>query len=497
MADYDAIVIGAGNGGLAAAATLAGAGASVCVLERHNIPGGCATSFCRGRFEFEVALHQLSGMGTEGNPGPLRFTMANLGVLERVEFIESNDLYRIQIPDRIDITLKTDRKQVVDELSGRFPEEREAIANFFDMLYAYFQELVKAFFLKDPDASPERYPLIYRYSMRSTKDVMDSYFRSPLLKSVITIYWSYLGLPPSRLMFMDFAITLYSYLEYKSYHVKGGSQSISNALADIIVEKGQEIRFNCGVKRILVRDGRAAGVITETGEEISAGCVISNASKITTYVDLIDREHLPGDFFGHLRSSAIGVSALSLYMGLDCPPSEAGITQPTNFISPTEDYERAYECAKTVEVSEDSGLLTCYNYMDPSFSPEGTTIATFVTLKYGEPWMQIKPEEYHEIKFRCGEQMMEILDRVYPGVRGRIEEFEIATPLTHLRYLGHPNGSVYGFDQHPWESSFFTQQKAPIPGLFITGAWAGMGGFQPTYQSGEKVARLALKNIKG
>ena len=65
MPDYDVVVIGAGNGGLTSAVSLAGKGLKVLLLERHNIPGGCATSFVRGRFEFEVALHQLSGMGTE------------------------------------------------------------------------------------------------------------------------------------------------------------------------------------------------------------------------------------------------------------------------------------------------------------------------------------------------------------------------------------------------------------------------------------------------
>ena len=79
MEKYDAVVIGAGNGGLTASAGLARKGFNVLLLERHNIPGGCATSFCRGRFEFEVALHQLSGMGTPEKPGPLRMSLAASG----------------------------------------------------------------------------------------------------------------------------------------------------------------------------------------------------------------------------------------------------------------------------------------------------------------------------------------------------------------------------------------------------------------------------------
>lgn len=66
MSDFDAVVIGAGNAGLTAATTLQRAGLHTLLVERHNIPGGCATSFRRGRYEFEVALHQLSGVGSEG-----------------------------------------------------------------------------------------------------------------------------------------------------------------------------------------------------------------------------------------------------------------------------------------------------------------------------------------------------------------------------------------------------------------------------------------------
>ena len=86
MGEYDAVVIGAGNGGLTAAATMAQKGLNVLLLERHNIPGGAATSFCRGRFEFEVALHQLSGLGTPQKPGLLRMQLDKLGVTDDLDF---------------------------------------------------------------------------------------------------------------------------------------------------------------------------------------------------------------------------------------------------------------------------------------------------------------------------------------------------------------------------------------------------------------------------
>jgi len=162
MSDYDAIVIGAGNGGLTAAATLAKGGAKTLLLERHNVPGGCATSFCRGRFEFEVALHQLSGMGDEKFPGPLRSVLHALDVLDRVEFIPMKNLYRLVIPGRLDITLPADRNGTVKVLQERFPSEGDKIKEFYDLVYAFFNQLISILYLRDPEASREKYPLYFK-----------------------------------------------------------------------------------------------------------------------------------------------------------------------------------------------------------------------------------------------------------------------------------------------------------------------------------------------
>ena len=124
MTDYDAVVIGAGNGGLAAAAHLAQRGLSVLLLERHNVPGGCATSFVRGRFEFEVALHQLSGLGSASQPGPLWGILQKLDVLGKVDFVEEDAMYRFVVPGNSRSPWRRTRSRSKRPCRKNFPPSR-------------------------------------------------------------------------------------------------------------------------------------------------------------------------------------------------------------------------------------------------------------------------------------------------------------------------------------------------------------------------------------
>ena len=93
MKAYDVIVIGAGNGGLAAAATCAKAGLSTLLLEKHNLPGGSASSFVRGRFEFEPSLHELSGIGTPEEPGMVEEFFNRIGA--KVDWRKHDSTFRL------------------------------------------------------------------------------------------------------------------------------------------------------------------------------------------------------------------------------------------------------------------------------------------------------------------------------------------------------------------------------------------------------------------
>ncbi|MDQ1335826.1 MAG: prolycopene isomerase [Thermodesulfobacteriota bacterium] len=497
MEAYDAVVIGAGNGGLTAAAGLAQKGLKVLLLERHNIPGGCATSFCRGRFEFEVALHQLSGMGTTERPGPLRMLLASLGVLEDLTFVEMKDLFSVSMTDGFRLTLRADKDQVISELEQRFPHEKAAIHQFFDLVYAYANNMLAAFFFKDPAPSREKYPVLYSHAFKPASEVLDEIFTDPLLKGLLSVYWGYLGLPPNRLSFAYLAMLLFVYIEFKPFHIKGGSQALSNAILNRFLSNGGTARFNGGAKRIIVENGAVQGVVTDDGDRIQTEHVVSNASQITTYAQLMDRENIPDQVFTEMGGRSLSPSAFTLFVGFDCEPGELGITGSTNFLIDSFEFDdRIFSRMRSVDITDETMVLSCYDVADPDFSPAGACQANIVTLKYGEPWMRIPPARYHSVKFQCAESMLRRVEAIFPGVRTHIEELEAATPLTHMRYLGHPEGAIYGFEQYTKDSMFFQPGRyAPIEGLYFASGWIGDCGFQPTLNAGMSAAKSILKKL--
>lgn len=497
MSAYDVVVIGAGNGGLTAAASLAQKGLKVMLLERHNVPGGCATSFCRGRFEFEVALHQLSGFGTTEKPGPLRMFLDSLGVADKLDWVAMENLYRVVLPGELDIILPADRAKTIAVLQERFPEEREAIEAFFDLVYKFYYEIIGAFFMKDPDISPEKYPLYFKYALKNAKDVLDEYFKDPLLKMAVSVYWCYVGLGPGNLTFSDFAALLFAYLEFKPFHLKGGSQAMSSAILDQYLNHGGELRFNCAAQKIMVENGQVTGVLTEHGDLLETHYVVSNASSLDTYIEMMDPEDAGAEQLRKLGGSTIGPSSLTLYIGLDCEPGEVGINEATNFICTDTDMDKGYDYFKYVDASNDMLLLTCYNLVESGFSPPGTSQLVIVSLKYADPWIEIPPAEYYQAKYKAAMQVLDTAEKVFPGLREHIEEIEVATPITHMRYLGTPGGAIYGFDQYAREMSLFASPKSPVKGLYLAGSWAGSGGFQPTLTSGGQAAKKIIKDMKG
>ncbi len=325
----------------------------------------------------------------------------------------------------LDLILSSDREKMIATLQESFPQDSQAIAEFFDLVYKFFHEIIRAFFMKDPEVSKEKYPLYFKYSLKSTQEVMDEFFTDPLLQAAISVYWCYVGLGPNQLTFSDFAALMFGYLEFKPFHLKGGSQALSNAILDQFLNHGGEVRFNCAAQRILVENGHVKGVATEDGDVIDCKYVVSNASSVETYVDLMEPSPAADQEIQKMAGSTVGPSSLTLYIGLDCSPEEVGINEATNFILTSADMNGGYERFKTLDTSDDMLLLTCYNLLDPSFAPAGCSQIVIVGLKYADPWIEVPPAEYYQIKYQAAEGFLQSAEKVFPGLREHIEEIEV------------------------------------------------------------------------
>ena len=226
--------------------------------------------------------------------------------------------------------------------------------------------------------------------------------------------------------------------------------------------------------------------------------IVSNASPIVTYGQLIGEDQLPEKTITEVKSRQLSTSAFTLFVGFDCEPEDIGIQESTNFLMLNTDMTiRNHDRMRRLDIDDELMVLSCYDVSDPAFSPEGTCQANVVTLKYGEPWLRLPPQQYLDVKYRCAEKMLQRVQAIYPDIRAHIEEIEVATPLTHMRYLGHPLGAIYGYEQQTRNSLFFQPGRyTPIKGLYFAGCWTGDGGFEPTLRSGLSAARSILKQIE-
>lgn len=508
--DYDVIVIGAGNGGLSAAVALQKAGKKVALFEKHNVPGGCGTSFRRGRFEFEVALHQLSSMGTAEKPGELRQIFKDYGIEKDIEWIQIHDLYNVMLPigGKVKkVALPTNKDEAIKLLSNVFPEEADGVKAYYEMIWKFAAEiddfkaksgestvapgilkkyLMKTFF-------PKKYPTLAKYALMASEDVLNEFFKCTEIKLVLSAYWCFMGMPPKRFPFSILGLCTYIYTTDKPFYLRGGSQVMSVALSEKVKEYGGELFLNTKIEKIIIENGEAKGVIDENGNSYYAKKIISNICPLDTYGELMDQKDIPEKAVEYLSGYTVGISAFGLYIGLDCTPDKINLKESFNLIYDSLDANGDFAMSKKIDATRDPIVFTCYTIDDPKVSPEGTSIISAGVLKYAEEWEKLSPEEYYKTKYDTANVIIDRIEKRFPGLREHIEEIAISTPLTFERYLGHPGGAIYGFEQDLKSSVFFNPTQSFIKNLEFASGWVNTCGFGPNYIYANKVANRMLK----
>lgn len=499
MIDYDIVVIGAGLGGMSAATSLARSGKKVLLMEKHNVPGGYASSFTRGRFEFDVALHEFTGLGDANKRGPVWRILNEYGVFSKVEFIRIPDLYRSVIPG-VDITVPIGRENFEQVLCEQFPKEATGIKKFTATMFDLADEAQKAFRvgMKAAMEDPSKYPILTSTYGCSLTDVLKPLVSDDVARAVLSVLYMYCGQPPSKCSFFSFALGVANIIKFGAAHIKGRSQALSQAFVDIIEENGGHVWLNSGAKRILVSNGKIRGVVAEDGTRIGCHRVICNVNPMTTCIDLIGRENIPDWYLKRLGKWTAGVSSFNVYLGLDCTCQSLGLMNHENFVSIGTDLDQLHESMRhSISFDPYGTMATAYNVADPDFSPPGTGVVALCLLAYAEPWLKLSPVEYAEAKNKLADKLITLTERLAPGLRAHIEVMEISTPLTNIRYTGNPGGSIYGFEENlQGAGNTHLPTRGPIEGLYFANAWVNIsGGFEPCVISGKMAANEVIKDM--
>jgi all-trans-retinol 13,14-reductase len=484
---YDAVIIGAGLGGLSCAAAFARQGFKPIVLEQHSKPGGYATTFKRGGgFVFDASLHST----TVGERNGSANLIAGFPEIEDVRFVPHPSLFRLVYPDHDFKIAQKNPQAFFDTLGGFFPEEKDGLQALLGDMKGVAGDIGRYQAIQGPPnmaSFPKDFPFLFRMFSKTWGQVVDARLKNLKAKALVSFCAGYYGLPPSKLASFYYALPTYGYLAQGGYYPVGRSQAISDALVKIIESRGGKVQLRTSVEGIVTQDHAAVGVRTSDGKIYNGRVVVSNANAFDTMHAMMPGEaDFLKDFLGRMDRYKAGFSLFQVFLGLKKDlVREIGLTDSEISISPGYDIEAEFAGLDKADPETCGYGVTCYDNVVPGYSPAGKNTISFTVAQSYDYWLK------HEAAYKRGdkeayrkdtERMADVLvrraeEKLLPGLSKAIEVRDAATPLTNWRYTRNYRGAVYGWDQTLDNSgSRRMTPNTPIKNLYLAGAWTSPGG---------------------
>ena len=503
---YDVVIIGGGHNGLTAAAYLAKAGRSVLVLERRHVLGGAAvTEEVFPGFRFSVCSYVVSLLrpeiireldlprhGLEILPLDGTFTpMPNGDYLWRVND-HAKTRREIARHSKLDAEAYDEYGRAMVEM-GRFvkpilsmlPPDPTSLdpRGLSQLLFLLrrFQRLSRQ----------DQYNQVQLMTM-SAVDFLDQWFETDVLKATMSasgIIGTFLGVRSPGTAY----VLLHHYMgeidgAFRSWgFARGGTGAISDAIAGAARQAGVEIRSQTEVARILVRDGRASGVVLKNGDEITAGLVVSSLDPRLTFRRLLEPDQLPDDFLEDVDRYKFRGSSAKVNLALDalpdfrCLPGAGAHLRGAISISPSVDYmERAFDEAKYGHFSRRPYMdIVIPSLTDPSVAPPGKHVMSCF-VQYA-PY-HLAEGTWDDQREALGDTVVDTLAEYAPNIRNIIRHRQVVTPLDLEREFGLSEGNIFQ-GELTLEQLFFlrpapgwAQYRTPIRQLYMCGSATHPGG---------------------
>jgi phytoene dehydrogenase-like protein len=488
-ANYPVVVIGAGLGGLCAAAYLSKFGVPVTVVEQHTIPGGYATAFERGDFTFEVSLHQISI-----NNNSTAAILKGLGILDKLQLIS--------LPGQ------QDPESFAETLAKQFPSEKDGIKGFIKEITGISDEISRLSKEKGKSGKVSllQYPKMWSVKDKTLADLLGGYVKDPELKDLLASGWGAYGLPPSKLSGFYFAAARGGSLKNGSSYIRPRSQALSNALAETITHSGGKILYGTAARNIRLKDGAVEGVELQDGRVLQALAVVSNASALTTFKKMLPPGSVPTDYLKKLDGYSPSISSFIVWLGLNKDVRGIIKTYRAGFRT-GRGIEADYQSCVKGDIEQVPYTISVYDNLFDGYSRPGKSTVTLLCLCGYEPWRKFEADyqagrknAYYKEKERLTRVLITRAEKDFiPGLSSMIEVKESATPLTNWYFTRNPEGAIYGFDQ-TLDNAFMNRLdcRTPIKGLYLASAWGNPGGgYGGVLSGGEKAFRMMVEDWGG
>ena len=480
-ASYDAVIIGAGIGGLFCANLLAREGLRVLLIEQHYMLGGYCSTFKRKGFIFDASTHFYPLLG---NPETLTGKLlADLGIETR--WVKMDPVDTFHFPDGSRFSVPADLDAYLTKVKAEFPHEAASLDRFFEEVRdAYYLGLLYYF-------RGRRTPRFEEVRRRTLRQALDRHFRDRKLKLLLAADCPHWGSPPSRTSFVFDSMLRLSYF-LGNYYPVGGSQCFADELARCFEERGGHILIHSRVDRIVVRRGRACGVEIETARgrlrgrhTVAAGAVISNADLRLTLDEMLGPEHVDAGYRAQVERLRPSFPCFLVHLGLRDVPASAI------------DRVQGYYWQRWDPDLVGRGGLRCKVFSptvyEPRMAPAGGQVVILQkVLEMDYAGVDDWPAHKQEIE----DYVLDHLESVIPGVTDRVAVRLSASAKTAWRFTLNHAGAMLGWEMSPDQLGEDRPDNAgPVDNLYLVGHWTRPGGgITPVIMSAVHVARAVAKS---